>query len=157
MCILFNNYDYADARYFVLCICGLGILYFIMWYISSYRTIQLSQSGVTISIFRWIKVKFYPWDSIEMYYESYENWLGRCQYNGALVLSPHNLKKPRRIHISAGTYCVIFHPFSFAYIDFYEDTLHDIFPVYEVKKEDFISKMEEFGIPVPDLSQVGKR
>lgn len=85
-----------------------GSIFCIRWYIAVFRKIVIGPSGVTISLFR--KIKFYTWDSISIYYESYQDQLGlRIQYKGAVVLSPCKFKKPK--HIPPLMYCIIFHPY----------------------------------------------
>lgn len=126
-----------------------GSIFCIRWYIAVFRKIVIGPSGVTISLFR--KIKFYPWDSISIYYESYQDQLGlRIQYKGAVVLSPCKFKKPK--HIPPLVYCIMFHPYSFLFINFYEESIMKDAPnVYPVKKQEFLSKMTALGIIGPNF------
>lgn len=122
----------------------IGSIFCIRWYIAVFRKIAIGPSGVTISLFH--KIKFYPWDSMSIYYESYQNQLGlRLQYKGTVILSPRWFKKPK--HISPLMYCIVFHPYSFTFINFYEESIMKDAPnVYPVKKQEFLSKMTALGI-----------
>ena len=122
----------------------IGSIFCIRWYIAVFRKIAIGSSGVTISLFH--KIKFYPWDSMSIYYESYQNQLGlRLQYKGTVILSPRRFKKPK--HISPLMYCIVFHPYSFTFIYFYEESIMKDAPnVYPVKKQEFLSKMAALGI-----------
>lgn len=44
-------------------------------------------------------------------------------------------------------YCIVFHPYSFTFINFYEESIMKDAPnVYPVKKQEFLSKMAALGI-----------
>lgn len=78
------------------------------------------------------------------------SWGLRIQYKGAVVLSPCKFKKPK--HIPPLMYCIIFHPYSFSFINFYEEPIIKDAPnVYPVKKQEFLSKMTALGIIGPDF------
>lgn len=126
-----------------------GSIFCARWYIAVFRKIIINPNGVSVSLLR--KIKFYPWDSMSIYYESYQDCLTmRAQYNGAVILAPSKLKKPK--HMAPLMYCIIFHPQSFSFIHFYEDSIMKDAPnVYPVKKQEFLSTMIAFGVIDPDF------
>lgn len=146
---IFENDGQTSAVYLGLLVWIVGAVICIRWYIAVFRTILIGPSGVTILFHR--RTKFYTWSSILIYYESNEDQLGlRTQYKGAVILSPCKRKKAK--HISPLIYCTIFHPYSFLFINFYEESrMKDAPNVYAVKKQEFLSKMTDLGIIGPDF------
>lgn len=138
-----ENDGLTSVVYMGLCVWIVGSIFCTRWYIAVFREIIIGPSGITISLFHWSQ--FYSWDLMSICYESYQDRLGlRTQYKSAIVFAPSKIKKPK--YMPPIMYCIIFHPYSFSFIHFYEEKRSKDAPnVYPVRKQEFIEKMNTWG------------
>lgn len=120
-----------------------GSWFCIRWYISVFREITFGADGIYVCLFT--RKTMIPWDSVIISYESEESFPRlRTQYKAVLTFPLKRFKKPK--YMSPSVYCILFHPYSYVFLNFYEDAKTDGFPnVYAVKKEAFRSFMEDLG------------
>lgn len=145
LCVFQNHRQVAGLTIFGVAIWVFATAFCLRWCLAIFRTISLMPDGVTISIFH--ICKFYPWDSITVHYESYVDrlYFGRKQYKGAVLMIPNGNRRPKRIYPLM--YCIFFHPISFVFINFTEESLYPDAPgVYAVQKQEFISKMTAWNV-----------
>jgi len=147
----FGYYLIADSDGIVSIACmGWGVLvigtvFCASWCVAVLRKLDLTREGVYLSFLMW--KWYYCWQDISIYYESRKDRLGlRDQYDGVVILALKSRhRKPE--FIDPMMYCILFHPWSFIFIHFLEDSLYpDSAGIYSIDKKEFVSKMASWNL-----------
>lgn len=127
----------------------LVVFFLIRYAIAIFRTLTLSDAGITIKFAKW--KRFTPWDKLEVKYirlhDDYYS-VGHSHYKAAVVFIPKGFVP---IRIAPILYCTVLHPFAFSFIHFAED-IHYAYPaVYETSRSNFLSQIGSFAVNIDGL------
>ena len=132
--------------YFGVVIFIFAVISSINWYIAVFREITLDANGVLVCFYRY--KRFYPWDSLSVSYESYENTFRGSRgdsYDADIIIKPKELRSPKIL--TGLAYCIFFHPFRFICLHIEEDKRgRDMLEEHQVDKQEFLKKMTAWGV-----------
>ena len=130
---------------------AVGTIFCARWCVAVLRQFELTSDGVQISFLRW--KRYYCWSELSVYYESGKDRLYlRAPYDGAVILAQKgHPRKPG--FIQPTVYCILFHPYTFVFIHFSEESLYPDSPgIYSIHKQEFISKMAAWNLIGTDFA-----
>lgn len=147
---LANQGGFASVTGMGLCVIAVGSIFCVRWCVAVFRRICITRDGIDSAFLFWRK--FYHWDEISVFYESYRSNVSlRAQYDGTVILALKTYHvKPK--WMQPILYCILIHPFSFFFVNFQEENRYPGFPgVYSVSKKEFISRMHLWNITEADF------
>lgn len=158
---LFLIFLFIELHYYVATVAiGLCLYYMVLiQWIAFGKTLQLCQDGIRISFLRF--EKFYAWDQLKVKrFVNCENKYGYMDLYTKGVEFSHKKIRESKV-LSSATHCLLFHPFSLAFIYFKQDDLiTSLGPVgtasivCDIDEDIFWKKMQEWNVEItgkPDM------
>ena len=114
------------------------------WTVSVFRTLSFTEAGITVIFWRWKKE--IPWNEVTVRVENYANSFltGRYDCMESVVFSTKRTHKPASI--PPMLYSILFHPFSYVFVDVRESTNYVGPMVHPVNKQEFLEILSRFGV-----------
>ena len=120
------------------------LVYCARWTVSIFRTLSFTEAGITVIFWRWKKE--IPWNEVTVRVENYANSFltGRYDCMESVVFSTKRTHKPASI--PPMLYSILFHPFSYVFVDVRESANYVGPMVHPVNKQEFLEILSRFGV-----------